>query len=448
MGRAFRSAPFRFFGVTWMTDEPTPSLDPETQPKQDSTTIFRMFLGALLVLNLGIFIWSQSTSGILDRTGKIRGRDFLQFYIAGKFIVREEQSRLYEQERFFAMQVAHSVVNEKNPRYYSLYPPTVALLFFPFAGEDYSNAIVAWWILQAILFATSIALLLNGTTLACSEKSTAWLVAATYYPLGLAILNGQLTPFLLLAIVLGFSLLSNSMGKGAGVAFSILLIKPQFAAGLVIWLLLRREWKTLFGMAIGGLLQIAIVYAALGAWPIHAYASNLKMYAELSSLYRFSPDYEHSLSGILTNLFGHDSRDWMKIPHFAIVLVAAVAVWRMSTERRAKPQAADNPLINTPQVAGTTWINAPQAATAVIFMLLFTPHLLVYDLTLLLAPMAWLWSADDDQNAKTMRKCALGLYAAGMLPPLYLAIRFSLTPLILLWTLWKLTSLRGNPEEK
>ena len=245
-------------------------------------------------------------------------------------------------------------------------------------------------------------------------------------------LNGQLSGILLLLWVIGFLLLRSDRRLAAGVLLSLLALKPQFLVGAACWLLLRRDGRALLGLLLGLAGQLALVRMLLGEAVIVAYVDNLRIYGELGRIYQFTADYEHALAGILTNVMGPDFAGWAKLVHFLVAGYAGWLLWRIVQMTRS-------------QSIGTCPV---EASAAVLFSLLLTPHLLVYDLSLLLLPIALLCtvpsvnattvSTDAEpvgQRSTTTLALGLALYGSAMAAPLYLLTGFSVVPLVLLATM-------------
>ena len=87
---------------------------------------------------------------------------------------------------------------------------------------------------------------------------------AALVPLWIAVGIGHLAPMLLLVLAGGLTLHKQGKRGWAGLLLSLLALKPQLAAGLVLWMLLRRDLRTLLGLAAGFALQALAVAVLLG----------------------------------------------------------------------------------------------------------------------------------------------------------------------------------------
>jgi len=83
----------------------------------------------------------------------------------------------------------------------------------------------------------------------------------------------------------------------------------------------------------------------------------------------------------------------------------------------------------------------------VLFSLLLSPHLLTYDLSMLLIPIAYLISGKMNIGAEEERWLGGLLWLSAMLPRFYYIIGFSLVPVVMLWTLFKVSQFAKRSTE-
>jgi len=376
----------------------------------------RFFLLCLL-LQFGAFLYVQATPGSYDRLGRVRGRDFLQFYAAGALVRDGRAEQLYDDEVFSETQ-AEVVYLPKEARYHPLYPPAAALLAAPFALLPFTAAVCVWWICSVALFAAAARLLARQRP--PEERPAVWLGLFAFQPVVMCFWDGQLSALWLLAVVGGLHWHRRGLHFAAGLVFSVLALKPQLALGLGFWLVLRRDFSTLAGLAVGTLLQQALALALLGPGVFTAYVENIRVYADLQRMYHFDPSYQHALFGVLMNCLGGDySAVWSAI-HLLAVGLAAVFVFRIVR------QSPDTPL---------------EGAAAVLLLLVTPPHLLLYDLALLAVPINVLAG-----RGSPLRGWAALLYLAAMVAPVYRLTGFSIIPAVLLLTLWRVSREVGHQE--
>jgi hypothetical protein len=258
-----------------------------------------------------------------------------------------------------------------------------------------------------------------------SRSGLAWLGLAAFHPVLTTFWDGQLAALWLAVFVIGYCLVRSDRSFAAGLVFSVLALKPQLTLGPLAWLVLRRDVRGLSGFAAGLALQILGVGLLLG-WNVwHDYLTEMpRLYPVLDRVFRYNPSYQISLSGILSHGFGIEHKPFWLALH---VVVALWAGWRLARVVWLRPESS-LPL---------------QFAAATTFGLVAAPHLLVYDLSLLLVPLAFLVDRSAD---RACRRDAVLTYAVVALSPLYSWLGFSLAPLALLWLVHRFGRLAASAE--
>jgi hypothetical protein len=391
------------------------------------------YLAGYLLTQGMIFLVLDSTSGVLDRQDRVRGRDFLNFYVNGKIVAHGEAARLYDADFFKEIQEESATVSETRPRYYPVYPPTTALLFSPLARLSYPLAIFLWWLVLTACFVVTGYYLLSEIQPAPAWQRTAILALAAFTPVWNTFVNGQLAGILLVLFYGGLKLHERNQGFWAGCLLSLLAVKPQFAVGPFLWMLFRFDWKMLAGFCLGGLLQVGSVAAILGHEVLIDFVNKGTRNAlEMARVDHITPDHQHSLGGVLTNLIGQDNSDQLNWVHLAVAVVAAGLLLKIVwSNRRALP----SPLKPTDHNAWAA--SRREYAALVIFSVFLTPHLLTYDLALLLIPVAFLWALGKDAIHFEELKIGTVVYLSAI-PTFLYYFTFSLVPVALLWALYRL----------
>ncbi len=106
---------------------------------------------------LAVCLWTvyavdMSTPGLRDRTGLIKGADFLHFYTLGKLALEGRGNLLYDMQAQSA-ELAKFVPEAQGYVYVPLYGPQVSLFFAPFALLPYGWALAAWLSLNVLIYA-------------------------------------------------------------------------------------------------------------------------------------------------------------------------------------------------------------------------------------------------------------------------------------------------------
>ena len=352
----------------------------------------QFLLIVLAIATVAGFVATQTSSGIFEATGLVRGWDFQQFYLAGRLIADGKSDALYDVAQFQALQQSLLPVDAQNIPYVPLYPPMIALVVTPLAKLPYSVALFLWWGFCTACYVGSCWLLARRTPR--RYRLAAILAMCGFFPFFVALRAGQLTPILLLFAVVGLRYRS-------GLALSLLAWKPQFGCGIFLYFALRRRWRVCLEMVAGVLLQFALVSLILGPQVLFEYVTFARIYAQHSDIYTFPAGWVHSLGGMAGMLV-----------HLPVLFVVSGL------------------LVVTPKCKWKV-----ESALAVCFMLLATPHLLLYDLTFLAIPAVMLLGRHWRFSA------ALLFGASAVIMPLYANFNLSIVPILLIYLIvyfcWK-----------
>jgi hypothetical protein len=392
-----------------------------------------------------MFIFTESKAGVIDRFDRVRGRDFSTFYVTGQIVRDGEGSRLYDQEHFLQRQEELASITEKRPPNASLYPPQVPIIFSWLARFAYGDALMLWWLGLVICFSLAGWWLFREIDPEPAWKRTAALAIAAFTPINYTFLNGQLSAFLLLTFIAGLYLHRRGNVVVAGLVLSLLALKPQFAVGPFLWMLMRRDYRTLGGYCLGGMFQAAGSAAILGPNILVDYVKNLWTLPHILRFYHPTPDHGHSLGEVLTIVLGNDFVKFCNLVHLAAVAISVFWFFRTLHPK-------GRPLTWTVDEEGFQRNWRIEYSALVLFSLLLSPHLLTYDVSMLLIPIAFLWSGMMGIGPEEERWLGSILYLAAMITFIYFIIGFSLVPAAMLWTLFQMsqfakrTALREQPE--
>lgn len=194
--------------------------------------------------------------GNRDVTGQVLCVDYLAFYTGGKLVASGQSADLYN---LSAQQEVQQQIAGKSWSELDIYlnPPFYTLLFVPFALISYKLSICIWLILQIT------ALWLSLKTMGARNVRSYFLWAITFLPVFSAISFGQNTSMSLLLLSITYILWRRNKLGAAGLVCSLLLYKPQLILGIVVlWIFgWRKDWKALTGLALGGLILVILSFS-------------------------------------------------------------------------------------------------------------------------------------------------------------------------------------------
>jgi len=326
-----------------------------------------------IILWIGLFITFTAGAGDRSIAGPIKGADFLQFYTMGSLARTGRAAAIYDINAFHDAQVG--LVPESAPEFYPpVYPPHVALLFTPFSLLTFRHALLLWSAITIACFGVIVRSAWRPVSNHLPDSVFAFAAAAAFPPFWSLVLHGQVTILILAAFWAGWMALERERPYLAGVAFGLLLIKPQFAIPLAVVAITCGEWS----MIAGALTSIAVQVGAavmLFHWAVlNAYLAFVPVMVRHGDLLEPKPFQSHSLR-TLTRL----APDWIGMPLWAtlsaVVLFCTVRVWKSTVPLRVRLGM---------MVAASVLVN---------------PHVIVYDATVLVLPLIWFGAYVQERSA-------------------------------------------------
>jgi hypothetical protein len=376
-------------------------------------TAMALWAMALAVLALG--------TSHRDPFGQLKWTDFVHFYTIGHVAQQGPVQHLYDAAGLHRDQVA--LVPASAPEFYiPVYPPQTALVFAPFARLPYLTAGAVWALVTVGIFAFAVWLAWRParTVLPLSLIVAA---AAAFPPLQQLVLNGQTTAIALAAFAGGAYALTCGRKDLAGVALSLLFLKPQFGLVLAVVVIACREWTILKGLVLSAAAQSAIVVGLLGT---AAFGEYVKTLPKLSGLRGGLEPRAESMQSItaLTNMLPGPAATIAWLLASSAVCYMVVRVWRSYAPVAVRTGAL---------ALGSMLVN---------------PHVNLYDAAVIAPALVSLggWLEGQDERWEPLRRrwrVALYVLYALLLVPTGRLAGLQLSPLVLLWMMhavWRVAS--------
>src|SRR5437867_1425311 len=343
--------------------------------------------GILLGAAIGAAVWIAwlvtlaTGPGLHDRAGNVKGGDFVLFYAAGKIVAAHQADHLYDPD--LEERIEHGLTGEWSGRHGLINPPFFALPFVPLAALPYRPACARW-------SSIGILMLMGTLWLVDRVRAAPWVLA--FVPVWAAISYGQNSLLSLFILASVYVLLRRGRDGVAGGVLGCLLYKPQLVVLLATLLLLDRRWRALAGLGAAAVLLAAITLA-LSVPATLAYFALGHSFATMLGERGFPTAKMHSLYSFFVLLLpGHLSAA------AALALVSSLAVLAL-VRLRQPPYAADTL---------DRWY-----AAAIWGTVLVSPHVPLYDLSLLVLPA--LLVQPGPQDLATWRGGIAAVWAATIL---------------------------------
>jgi hypothetical protein len=331
-----------------------------------------------------------------DRTlvGPLKGADFVHFYTLGHLAASQRVDTIYDMAALHDAQV--ELVPASEPDLYpTVYPPQAAILFAPFSGWSYRQALLIWNSITIALYA----LIVWSTWRRVASHLPDWTfvlaAAAAFPPFYSLILYGQISIIILAAFWLGWLALERRRSYLAGVAFGVLALKPQFGIPLAAIVLACGEWRMLAGAASSVAAQIAAVWLMLGSSVFTAFAASIPITVRHADWLESKPYMSHSLRAVTRLL-----PNWAGLPLWAAL--AAIVLWYT-----VKTWRSDAPL-------------RVRLGVVILASILVNPHVIIYDVVLLALPLIWfgafMLDPERHADAPSFGRIVYWLFAALFVP--------------------------------
>ena len=301
--------------------------------------------------------------------------DFRAYYIAG-YMLRTSQP-LYDSA--LEMEVQNRNVSAEAVAVPFLHPAYEALVFVPLSFFNYVKAYWVWFAVNLTILACVYRLLrpeLMSLSFVIPWMAPAALAA--FLPLGAAIVQGQDTLVVLLLLALAFAWFRSSTHPLlAGMLLGLAVFRFQIMIPIILCFLLWRRWKIVLGFSVTALGAALLSLEVAGFRPYVNVIFSLSLKPELAYL---GPVYRMpNLRGLIHSVGGSES----------IILLASLAILAVAV------------------IAGRGRALQQQLGCAVAAAALVGYHAFVYDLSILLIPLALLISNKQNSSLVMSGICLL-----------------------------------------
>jgi alpha-1,2-mannosyltransferase len=379
--------------------------------------------GLILALSLwSVYVWNITTPGLRDRSGNLKGTDFLHLYVLGSLADGHRGADLYNMEAQSAF-AAQRVSEAAGIRYLPLYPPQVSIFFAPLERFSYAGALILWLAATTLIYGCCCYAMWRVCQNLHEYKLEVIILALAFPAFWHLIAWGQTSALALAFFTLAFFALRARREFLAGLALGCLTFKPQLAVATAIIFLFSFQWKILAGAILAAAAQLSAACFYYGFGPLRDWTRTLFNLPAVLPLLEPKIYQTHSLRTFWTILL-----PWLPASIILYIVSAVLVSWLTVVCWKSKL-----PL-------------SLRYSALLLSSVLLAPHLTVYDLVIL-APVFLLLSAWILANTSTTTASPLAilLYLAFVLPligPLAQWTHFQLSvPVIaaLLYEIWRIS---------
>ena len=334
-------------------------------PPLSAAAKFRVCATALLLVSVFVHARDLATPGLLDASGRIKGSDYMRLYVTGALAGAGRWKELYSADAHVREAQRRIDPGIRMSGLHPNYGPLTGVMLAPLARFPFLTSYALFCAASVALLLLAAAVLVRHTSNLRSQRGVVLVCAAASPALFESLRYGQLSAFSAML----FALAAAAHGTGrpvlAGVALSGLIFKPPLLVAPLAVLVLRRENRLVGGVLLGAIAQVLLVLPFAGAAAFGDWISVLAIQARTPEMVQGFPAEVHSVRGFLRLLGLSGVGLTAAFVASAAAIVAFTAyVWARFSDWRPR------------------WIALTLAA------ILASPHLLTYDLLLLLVPIA------------------------------------------------------------
>jgi hypothetical protein len=347
---------------------------PNSRPRWDAISLTPLSgaVAALLIL-AAILLFSPNFRDVGRTTGPFGG-DFLQEWIGGRIVLEGDAARLYDLDYVKSLEHDPAVIGYSwnADRYLPIvYPPFYYVLVSPLALLPMKTAAYVWTVLMAGAFLATAAVL--GQVAGEKRSRLGWMIPAAmlFAPMLENFASGQKATVVLLILSTTYLAMVRERSFLAGLAFGLLAFKPQLGLAIFAAMLWKRQWRFLLGAATTG---AALLCASLlvGLQPCLAWVRITLGAADYVHTAGYELEKAHCWYGMFSLLCGE---------RFPLMAKGATLAAGAATCFVLLPALRGPLRFGSPRFA--LQFSALAAAS-----MLVSPHLLSYDLSIALLPMA------------------------------------------------------------
>jgi len=336
----------------------TVQLGDEPAPRRSDALPLVCF--GLLVVNIALLVvfWNGWIVGV---DGRPAPSDFLNVYSAGRLVLDGQPAAAYDWDMLNATE--NALIGREVTTYFGWhYPPAFLGVAALLASLPYANAFIAWLAATLPLYLVTIR--------AIMRERIGWLLAGAFPALLPNLIPGQ-NGFLTASLIGGTLVLLERQPLLAGVCLGLLTYKPQFGILFPLVLVAGGYWRAIASAAVTAL---ALALGSLALFGAATWAAFFH-WLPLTSQALFADAARHadwskfqSLLALVRMLGGGATLAWMlQLTLSAVTAIVLCVMWRDKRIAFALKAAA--------------------TATGV---LLATPYVYLYDLTVLAVAVAFL----------------------------------------------------------
>jgi alpha-1,2-mannosyltransferase len=217
----------------------------------------RLVVLAIVILEIAVGL----TLAPLANRARLKTTDFANFYLGASIVRQGGGAQLYRRP---TQDAAYQTLVGYRTNQYFVHPPFEAAALAPLTWLSLEHAFVAWMLFNIALLGCSVLLLMPCVPLVDRKPFLSLAICFGFFPALIALNLGQDSIPLLFILCAVYFLLRRGRDVAAGTVLALLAIKFQYLAILIPLLLAWRKARVLLGLAVGGILLLAVCLLVTG----------------------------------------------------------------------------------------------------------------------------------------------------------------------------------------
>ena len=222
---------------------------------------------ALVLVALYVVAWVDVLvlgSPPLNSSGTPIGGDYIAFHTAGRLVLSGHAAELYDHSAVSGVEA--SLLGGRSPNFYDAYrnPPFFAALFVPLAPLDLLSGFGVYSLLSVVGLGLAVWLLMQETPWLRSRWRGLAVLLAAFPPLYFGLIDGENATISLLLYVLIYRSLARGQDRAAGAWAALGLFKPQLFFVFPLVFLISRRWRALSAYALVALALLGVSLLMVG----------------------------------------------------------------------------------------------------------------------------------------------------------------------------------------
>ena len=213
-------------------------------------------LFTLILIGGMIFLRARISYTTFD----FQSSNFTFFWLAGRMVLEGESP--YDEAQYLAGHETYGIKWQPNKIF--PYPLPLAILCVPLGLMSLPTAYITWQVLTLVIIAASIFILLSRWPDPAPRMLLVPTFASMFFfgPVYLTLHTGSVGALALISILGAIVLLEKDKPLAAGMLLSLTMLKPPQGLTILIlagiWFLAQKNWKAIWGVAIGGVALLVI----------------------------------------------------------------------------------------------------------------------------------------------------------------------------------------------